>query len=61
MASQIDKFDKLYPEEQEERKVVVTLNLGDDETTRRIEERMIEDGVRKRLEAERGGGPLEEE
>lgn len=61
MASQIDKFDKLYPEEQEERKVVVTLNLGDDEITRRIEERMIEDGIRKRLEAERGGGPFEEE
>lgn len=54
MASQIDKFDKQYPEEQAERKVEVTLNLGDDEITRRIEERMIEDGVRRRLEAERG-------
>ena len=55
MASQIDKFDKQYPEEPGERTVVVTLNLGDDETTQRIEERMIEEGVRKRLEVERGG------
>ena len=50
----IDKFDKQYPEEQAERQVVVTLNLGDEETTRRIEERMIEDGVRRRLEVESG-------
>lgn len=50
----IDKFDKQYPEEQAERQVVVTLNLGDEETTRRIEERMIEYGVRRRLEVESG-------
>lgn len=55
MAPVIDKFDKLYPEEHGEKTVVVTLNLGDDETTQRIEERMIEEGVRKRLEVERGG------
>ena len=59
-ATLIDKFEKQYPEEQVEREVVVTLNLGDDETTRRIEERMIEEGVRKRREAERGGAPFEE-
>ena len=57
----IDKFDKLYPEEQGEKTVVVTLSLGDDETTRRIEERMIDEGVRKRLEAERDGVPFQEE
>jgi hypothetical protein len=34
------------------RKVVVSLNIGDEETQRRIEERMIEDGIqaaRKRV------------
>ena len=34
------------PEPEQRRKVVVTLNLGDEEVTRRIQERMIEDGVK---------------
>jgi hypothetical protein len=31
------------------RKVVVSLNIGDEETQRRIEARMIEDGIEARM------------
>jgi hypothetical protein len=34
------------PEPEQRRKVVVALNLGDEDVPRRIEERMIEDGVK---------------
>ena len=48
------------PEPEQRRKVIVTLNLGDEEVTRRIQERMIEDGVKAAREKLENQPPDEE-